>query len=143
MVETEYDKLSLLTDYINARFDTLPRVEETQTVEPLPIISDISYEQYNKDSVKLVYDTDGEKVLLLVDDFILGITNSKELLINELSAGKHEISLVPIKGDLRGEPRSIEVSIDNSGFGSLEKKTIITINEDGVIIPGVPNTGKK
>lgn len=143
MVETNFDKLSLLTDYINARFDTLPRVEETIAVEPLPIISNILYEQYSKDTVKIMFDTDGEKVLLSVDDFILGFTNDKELLIGELSAGEHVISLAPIKGNLRGESHNVKVLISDNGFGSLEKGAIITIDEDGVIIPGVPNTGKK
>lgn len=119
-VVTNFDELSLLTDYIISRYDSLPRVEEGEAEEK-PTISITDTERIDETTVKIIFETDGDYTMVIVNDMILGITNEKEIVLNGYNGG--EIRLVPVKNDFRGDAA--------------------TINLGGATVPLAPNTGQK
>jgi hypothetical protein len=125
-IETDLSEIDTLMGFIKSRFDSLPRVEDIKSSDVLPAINSLSYEVYDDNSVLINYRTDAEKVLLSVDDYILGATQNKEIIIKDLSVGRHILALAPVNNNSRGETKTIEVAIDGK-----------------IIVPGVPNTGKK
>lgn len=137
-VVTNFDELSLLTDYIMERYDSLPRVEESDLVEELPaLVLDEVVTQ--NDGVKAHFSTTGTRTMVILNDAILGMTTEKEIAIGGLRKDVvNELTLVPLNDDMRGE--SIKVKL-----GDASSKP-----DDGLggallppILPKVPNTGKR
>lgn len=120
-VVTNFDELSLLTDYIMARHDSLPRVEEdTPTERPVLTISAVTTDTPGKAAIDFM--TTGSKVLVTLNDTILGISdasdvNSNTIVIDELDETvQNIITLTPLSEDTRGE--SISIELTRSGFGT-------------------------
>ena len=105
-VVTNFDELSLLTDYIMERFDSLPRVEEDVQDIIKPKLKVLDVEELGDSKISIKLETDGEKTIIIVNDSILGTTTEKEIIISELSKGS-TIRLVPIKDGMRGEASEI------------------------------------
>ena len=126
-VITNFNELSLLTDYIMERYDSLPKVEES---EPLmrPSLEIKEIEPLN-DGMKIKFETDGIQTMVILNDAILGIIDTNEVEIGELdNVPENTLSLVPLGEDIRGE--SVEMNL--SGYGS----------SDDPAVPKTPNTGK-
>ena len=122
-VETDFGKLNLLTDKIMQRMDSLPKVEEGETIVT-PKLTLISQKE-TSGGVTLKFGSTGEKTLVIINDKILGTTDEDEIAIYNLDKRENNVViLVPIRGDIRGEPLTI----------SLEK------NEE-LFVPLTPNTG--
>ena len=120
-VVTNFDELSLLTDYIMERFDSLPRVEEEQgSIKPK--LKVLEAEELDGSSIRIKYETESEKVLVIVNDTILGATTEHEITISELTA-ESIILLVPIDNSVRGD--AAEIRFDGAKM----------------IIPLAPDTG--
>ena len=121
-VVTNFDELSLLTDYILERYDSLPKVEEDYSVVELPALT-IGEVKSSNNSVEVKYSNSGSKVLVVLNDTILGQTESNTITIDKLNLSRQNIlTLVPLGDDVRGEAVS----------------TII----NAFPIPKAPNTGK-
>ena len=134
-VVTNFDELSLLTDYIMERYDSLPRVEEDDSVVTPPIIKIDQVEPVD-DGVRIKFETDGVRTLVILNDTILGATEENEVSIFGLDRNvKNRISLIPLGEDVRGE--GVEVELDSYGGDDNGNETEI------LNIPKTPNTGKK
>jgi hypothetical protein len=122
---------SLLTDRVIERFDSLPRVEESseEIVVPPIHITDISNED-DLDSITIEFETDAEKVLVILNDTIYGSTTEKQITITDLDLTKeNQLILTPISNSTRGEAVGIIIT---EGRGAVED------NEDYLL---APNTG--
>ena len=122
-VVTNFDELSLLTDYIMERYDSLPRVEETAT-DKKPVLTVTNVEELSSTEAKISFDTDAEQVLVIVNDSVLGATSEHEITVSELRGG--EIMLVPLKNGVRGD--GVKVELGGYGF-------------DNIMVPLAPDTG--
>lgn len=129
-VVTDFNKLSLLADYIMERYDSLPRVEEkTDRGAILPTLEILKTEQISSSEVLVEFTTSGEKTMIILNDTILGITGKTEIVLTDLdSAQENFLTLMPILGDERGKGETIE----------LELKNMDTLD---ILIPKVPDTG--
>lgn len=132
-VVTNFDELSLLTDYIIQRYDSLPRVEENEMVAEKPILEIVDQQILSENTLKVDFQTDGEKTLVILNDQILGMTTASTVTIAELDPAKENVlRLVPIKNDSRGD--GIDLSLKTSHGASL-------LNP-GSLIPRTPNSGR-
>ena len=125
-VVTNFDELSLLTDYIMERFDSLPRVEEEGDYE-LPEITIDGALKIAETEAEITWSGEVDKVIVVVRDRVLGTTSEKTITISGL-LGDEKIGLVPIRGDIRGEYTEVELD----GYGELN-----------ILVPLAPNTGRR
>jgi hypothetical protein len=136
-VVTNFDELSLLTDYIMERYDSLPRVEEDDSAITLPTIKLKEVEPAN-DGVHIKFETDGIRTIVTLNDKILGVTEENEISIFGLDENvKNRISLIPLGEDIRGE--GIEIELDGCGNDNNNGGN----STDILGIPKAPNTGRK
>ena len=128
-VVTNFDELSLLTDYIMERYDSLPRVEETAP-EISPTLEIFSTEYPSDTDIKIAFTTTGTRTMIVLNDAILGITEDTEVTITGLDrAVDNTVSLVPLGDDIHGE--AAEVNIPALAFGNSE-----------LTLPKAPNSGR-
>ena len=129
-VATTSSDLSALTDEIVARYDSLPRVEETDNFESaLPEIPDTTWEKLSDDSVKISFASTGKYTIVALNDAILGMTDSGSFTLTDLDLSQENVvTLVPLSDTVRGAGVSVEIS---AGKGDVE-----------ILIPKAPNTGK-
>ena len=119
------DDISLLTDQIMARFDSLPRVEEEDTPLAKPSLSIVNTEDVSGTEFKVSYESDAPEVLVILNDEILGKTPERTLTIGELDrSGANKLMLVPIKDGVKGA--GVEVEIPGN-----------------TLVPKAPNTGQR
>ena len=123
-VVTNFDELSLLTDYIMDRYDSLPRVEETGT-DDMPALTVTNVDELSSTEAKISFDTDAEQVIVVVNDAVLGTTTEREITISGLRGGN--VMLVPLKNDVRGDGAVIELG----GYGF-----------SNILVPLAPDTGR-
>lgn len=129
-VVTNMNELSLLTDYIIERYDSLPRVEET-TPETPPTLKIVSTEYSSDTEAKITFTTTGTRAIVTLNDAILGVTEDTEVTITGLDrAVENTVSLVPLGDDIRGE--AAEVNIPALAFGNSE-----------LTLPKAPNSGRQ
>ncbi len=135
-VVINFDELSLLTDYIMERYDSLPRVEENNALPTLPYL-EILEAIRGKDSKMIIkFKTTGDRTLIIVNDNILGTTDGNEVIISGLDMNtQNNIILVPLGEDVRGESVVVEQNADSFGevLPDASKSTI----------PKTPNTGRQ
>ncbi len=133
-VATASDDLSILTNTILERFNSLPRVEEE--FEPqnlaLPHLEITSTFNLSDSEYKISFKSTGDKTVVILNDTVLGTTNQTTITVTGLRQGtKNTLTLVPLRDDLRGDPVSTDLSLGSS-------------NQDKhAFIPKAPNTGRK
>ena len=145
-VVTNFDELSLLTDYIIERYDTLPRVEESEPLaQPSLEVKEVTAVD---GGAKIKFETDSARTLAALNDTILGITEENEITISGLDiAAENILRLVPLGDDVRGEG----VDVNLAGYGGIVERsdntdgssTTVVFNNIEVILPKAPNTGRK
>lgn len=136
-VVTNFDELSLLTDYILERYDSLPRVEEEADAENLPTIT-VDDVNFDGEQAEIKFTTTGKNVAVIVNDAILGIVATREdgtgsVVVGDLSPTlENTVSLVPLGEAVRGE--AVEIKL-GEGYGNvlLPASTL----------PKAPNTGRQ
>lgn len=147
-VVTNLDELSLLTDHILSRYDSLPRVEESAPVS-LPHLEITEQVKLSDTSSRIRFETDGTETLVVLNDMILGITRVNEITITDLDPGlANNLTLVPLTAELRGEAVSALLN-NGSDYAAVEypaedpasESTIISTS-DLLNLPKAPNTGK-
>ena len=146
LVVTNLNELSLLTDYIIERYDSLPRVEES---EPLMQPSlEVKEVMAIDGGAKIKFETDGARTLVALNDMVLGITEENEITISGLDITTENIlRLVPLGDDVRGEG----VEVDLAGYGGVIERSnntnssgiTVVLNGAEIILPKAPNTGKR
>lgn len=131
-VVTNFDELSLLTDYIMERYDSLPRVEENDSLAELPTL-EINEIRYDSNNAEVHFTTNGNRTLVILNDTILGATNENVITINELDliGGNAVLSLVPLGDDVRGQGVNTELKISYQ------------LDISKPIVPKAPNTGRQ
>ena len=119
-VYTNLDELSLVTDHIMARYDSLPRVEpEESSGEDISL--NILETSLNEVAFTVKFETSADEVLVVLNDAILGLTKEREITLNSLDLNTdNTLRLIPIKNSRKGTPATLEISR---------------------FVPGVPNTG--
>ena len=127
LVVTNLDELHLMTDYIIKRYDSLPRVEETVASER-PALT-VTRTLRSGDEIEVWYETDGDEVIVVVNEMIMGKTREEKLTIR--NADKAEILLIPVAGDTRGEVVRVEIE---DGHGGMTMPVLV--------VPKTPNTGQ-
>lgn len=132
-VVTQFDELELLTNYIIERYDSLPRVEESIESSSRPTLTVSRVERCGSE-LTIWYETDGEKVIIIINGVIMGKTNEKRITIT--NAGDAEILLVPVSGEFHGE--AVQVNVDGGRGGEVLTPVIV---EPQNAIPKAPNTG--
>lgn len=118
---TTADDLTELSDYIIQRYDTLPRVEEEDTVATLPILKVTSVEQ-NNGQVKVQFTNTGSRALVILNDAILGVTDGGEVVINEVDPTvENTVTLIPLGDDVKGEGVIVQLQGDGYSYGEFDK----------------------
>lgn len=122
-IETNFDNLNLLTDYIMSRTDALPKVEEDEPASIPKIV--INNTIRGDGQAEINFSTTGNQTMVVLNDKILGLTEQQKVVINSLDNSKESVVvLVPILNGTRGEPTEIRLQNSES-------------------IPLVPNTGRR
>ena len=142
-VVTNFDELSLLTDYIMERYDSLPRVEEeSAAVLPQLTVNEV-VDGSGEATVK--FHSDATRTIVALNDAVLGMTDETELTISGLRSDvQNRLTLIPVGDGVRGEP--VEVILSNSTTSEESVKTdanVLPIDTRRAIIPKVPNTGRR
>jgi hypothetical protein len=115
-----------LTNYVLARYDSLPRAEEAESTE-LPELTIIDHHKTDS-GYQLSFISNTEQTLVIINDTIAGFTTEKSILITDLNYSQtNNISLIPILDNRRGKAATL----------TLEPTSSI----DAEIL--VPNTGVK
>lgn len=145
-VVTNFDELSLLTDYIIERYDTLPKVEESEPlVQPSLEVKEVTAVD---GGAKIKFETDSARTLVILNDTILGVTEENEITISGLDiAAENILRLVPLGDDVRGEG----VDVNLAGYGGIIERSnntnssdiTVVLNGTEIILPKAPNTGKR
>ena len=126
-------ELNLLTDHIIERYDSLPKVEESDPLE-LPHLEIEKVNQTDSDSININFNTTGTKTLVILNDTVLGVTDENEITISGLQSSiENRLSLVPLNDSMRGD--NVEVNLDGYGFSGSSSEVIVT--------PKAPNTGRR
>lgn len=110
-VITDFGNLNLLTDQIMERYDTLPRVDLTleDAAEELPVI-EITQVVEDGAMVSVEFKNTGNSALVVLNDAILGMTDSASIEIGGLDRSiVNELALVPINNTRRGERAVVEI----------------------------------
>ena len=131
-VASTLDDLSILTDTIIARYDSLPRVEESleDTGYDAPHLEINNISPLSDTEYKINITTDAEKAIVILNDTILGVTDFTEFTITNLNSNRENVlTLVPFSSDTRGEPVSVQLK---------NKDSVVP----EILIPKTPNTGK-
>lgn len=124
-VVTNLDELSLLTDYIMERYDSLPRVVEDETTVTLPTLKVKNVTRPSASEATITFETNGIKTLVALNDRILGITTENIITIGGLdSSVTNSVRLVPLSEEVRGEGETVKID-------AVE-----------MVIPKAPNTGQ-
>ena len=119
-VFTDFGKLNLVTDQILSRYDSLPRVEESETPVALPELT-INSTTESDDKITIKFNSTGDQTLVAMNGYLLGLTTEQEITIQGLDASKSAtIALVPIKNGRRGDP--VSVDFDFGGRGGIKLK---------------------
>jgi len=110
------DNLSLLTDHIIARYDSLPTLEFSATPtstsnETTPTIT-ITRTELIDEVFYLNLTTNAERIIVVLNDTILGITTEHSLNFTNLDlATVNTIRLIPVIGETLGAPINVDIPL--------------------------------
>lgn len=132
-VATTIEDLSELTDYIMARYDTLPRVEEDFGGELVAPKLTVLGSTVENSRAKVKFTTDAPKVIVALNDAILGVVEGlSEITIDDLDSSiKNVLTLIPLDDEMRGEAVEVELG---GGLGDVL---------NSFATPKTPNTGRR
>ena len=130
--------LSILTDTIIARYDSLPRVEEDSSdTGVLPEIMDADFGKNSDTSVKVTWNSTGGRTLVVLNDYILGVTESDSIIIQDIDFEKENtVTLVPLSDTRRGV--GADLTIPSEGRGGFNVPVGVSVG-----VPKVPNAGRR
>lgn len=101
------ENFKLLTNFIMERFDSLPKVELSKP-RALPTLQIDNFSQSSPTSTKITFTTTASKILVTLNDTILGFTTNNSITLTDLLPYQENIvGLTPISDSLRGETISI------------------------------------
>ena len=135
LVTTSLDDLSLFTDTIMVRFDSLPKVEELEidstgafiVDEELPEITIKSVEDDLSDTIAIKFSSTGIRTLVILNDSILGLTEEDFVVINDLDRNiQNQIKLIPLSATRRGLAAEVVTG---------------AVFVPAVVVPKAPDTG--
>lgn len=131
------DDLSILTNNIIERFDSLPRVEESSLgIGLAPRLSIDNVEPSSSSEVKISFTTSGEQTIVVLNEAILGITDQQEIVLTDLDpAISNNLSLIPLNSNRRGEAVSVNLELPSSN-----NTVYLTPTQP---LPKAPNTGRQ
>lgn len=136
-VVTNFDELTLLTDYIMERYDSLPRVEEEAGAVEIPGL-EVEEVSVSSDQATVRFKTTGVKVLVALNDAVLGVIEGSEVTVAGLDpAVQNVLTLVPLGEEVRGE--AVEVPLENEKGGRGAVSSEILKSE----ILKAPSTGRR
>lgn len=130
-VASSVDDLSILTDTIIERYDSLPRVEEEfidetyDTFTPQLTITNVRTEGSN---ATINFETDGTNTIVILNDAILGVTNEHSITISDVNYNvANTATLVPLSDTRRGE--AVSVALESpEGYGGVADPMDTTIS---------------
>ena len=122
------DEISL-TDYIVARYDSLPRVEDWgYGDEDVPEI-EVTRVVDDGDNVRVEFESSGGRALVILNEAILGICEDDFVIVGDLERGRENtLRLVALSETRRGE--MVDVVIETLDEPELE------------FVPKAPDTGR-
>lgn len=144
-VVTTADDLTELTDYIMARYDALPRVEEMDTAYELPTLS-VDGVVAEDSSATVRFTSSSGRAVVVLNDALLGVVEGGTVTIGDLNSDvSNRLMLVPLGDDVRGE--GVEVILNSIEVGGVgEAGGVGGVGETNMyskgVIPKAPNTGK-
>lgn len=145
-VVTTVDDLAGLTDYIMERYDSLPRVEESDASEsPTITIDEVSYDDSGA-TVKFTV-SGGDRALVILNDYVLGAVEVSDgigvVTVSELDLTvQNVLTLMPLGDDTRGEGAEINLNIGDIAGLDENIKTGEVVVKPNINMPKAPNTGK-
>lgn len=149
-VASTADDLSILTNSIMERFDSLPRVEESEEdLGQAPRLSINEIQPISSSEYKVNFTTDADETIVILNEAVLGVTNQHEITFTDLNmTTENTVTLVPIKSNLRGEAVSITLNnttnqVDTSSAGTDLNASQNIIEPLKFQVPKAPNTGRR
>ena len=146
VVASSVDDLSVLTDTILERYDSLPRVEEEYIDEAydtfIPSLT-ITNVAENDSSVTIDFNTNGTRSIVIVNDTILGVTDEHSITITDLDYNTaNTATLVPITDTRRGEAVTVTLK-SPEGYGGATNpiNTTSSTSSNNPNPVGSPSTG--
>lgn len=132
--------LAGLTNEVLERYESLPRVETTSESSEKPILHIVSAEKISENEIKIKIETNGARVLVVINDAVVGETTEKEFVVSGLKGEVNEILLVPLGEDVRGD--GVKINVTGAGYGGNGEGN--TSGDAGdMLVPLAPNTGMK
>ena len=102
-----------LTNYVLARYDSLPRVEEAESTE-LPELAIMDHHKTDS-GYQISFTSNTEQTLIIINDTIVGFTTEKSILITDLNYSQtNNISLIPILDNRRGKAATLTIEPTSS-----------------------------
>lgn len=146
-----FTNFSPATSYIMERYDSLPRVDECMESGIETFVRINSVQQTGPTEVVVRFEASGGKVLVILNDAVLGVVEGESLTLTNLKVGVlSTLTLVPLSDNRRSDGVSAEIVLDGEGYGSVDEdknkdddKTPIAEEESEVLIPKTPNTGRR
>ena len=104
------DELHELVDYISERYDSLPRVEEVDEFDAEAPAMEVTSVEDNGDNVTVRFETSGSRVMVILNDAVLGVSEDGSVMISELDRTiSNTLRLVPLTDQRRGEAAVVEI----------------------------------
>ena len=153
-VVSSVDDLSILTDTIMERYDSLPRVVESDdSVVKMPelVIEEVTND--GRGGVKVRFKSSEKKVMVFLNDAYMGVTEFDSITFTGLRGERDNVAiLVPLSDNMRGE--SVMVELGGLGGASevldeMNYKSDTSVGELSggnartIVRPKAPNTGRK
>ena len=153
-VVSSVDDLSILTDTIMERYDSLPRVVESDdSVVKMPelVIEEVTND--GRGGVKVRFKSSEKKVMVFLNDAYMGVTEFDSITFTGLRGERDNVAiLVPLSDNMRGE--SVMVELGGLGGASevldeMNYKSDTSVGELSggnartIVIPKAPNTGRE
>lgn len=128
------DDLSLVSEAVMARVDSLPRVVEELDERSLPTV-EVTGQQDDGGAVTvdLEYRDGANSVIVTLNDAVLGVSRENKITVTGLDRGVlNELRLVAVSDERRGEAAVVSIPVLGKGAAHENVETVI---------PKTPNTG--
>ena len=134
--------LSILTRKIMKRSDSLPVVEEDSEFDADVPVVEVTKISSNDSVASVEFLNSGDKVLVSLNDAVLGVTDEDYVIISGLNPEVENIlKLTPLSENRRGETVEVNLALGRGDL-TVTGAEIKYGNPEILIIPKVPDTGK-